>query len=231
LIQGYDSVALKADVGLGGTDQKFNLLVGRQLQEVYGHKPQVVLTMPLLEGLDGVQKMSKSLGNYIGISEPIDEMFGKIMSISDDLMWRYLELLSFTPMSEIDQWRRDCAEGANPRDIKVRFGQEIVQRFHGAAAARTALENFEARFKQGLVPEDLEEISLFVPQTGRPVANVICDLSLTASTSEARRAIHGGGVKIDGQKISDPTLLIQVGGPYVIAVGKRKIAKVRLEQE
>ena len=163
LIQGYDSVALKADVELGGTDQKFNLLVGRQLQEVYGQKPQVVLTMPLLEGLDGVQKMSKSLGNYIGIAEPIDEMFGKIMSISDDLMWRYLELLSFTPMGEIAQWKKACGEGANPRDVKVRLGQEIVQRFHGATAARQALENFEARFKQGLIPEDLEEQFLATP--------------------------------------------------------------------
>ncbi len=231
LIQGYDSVALKADVELGGTDQKFNLLVGRQLQEVYGQKPQVVLTMPLLEGLDGVQKMSKSLGNYIGIAEPIDEMFGKIMSISDDLMWRYLELLSFTPMGEIAQWKKACGEGANPRDVKVRFGQEIVQRFHGATAARQAVENFEARFKQGLIPKDLEEISLRVPSSGRPVANTICDLGLTASTSEARRAIQGGGVKIDGQKVSDQTLVIPVGGPYIIEVGKRKIAKVRLENE
>ncbi len=228
LIQGYDSVALKADVELGGTDQKFNLLVGRHLQEVYRQKPQVVLTMPLLEGLDGVQKMSKSLGNYVGIAEPIDEMFGKIMSVSDDLMWRYLELLSFTPMAEIEGWKRACAEGANPRDVKVRFGQEIVQRFHGAAAARAAVENFEARFKQGLIPEDLEEISLLVPSSGRPIANTICDLALTASTSEARRAIQGGGVKINGEKVSDQALVIPVGGPYIIEVGKRKIAKVRL---
>jgi tyrosyl-tRNA synthetase len=230
LIQGYDSVVLKADVELGGTDQKFNLLVGRQLQEVYGQKPQVVLTMPLLEGLDGVQKMSKSLGNYIGIAEPFDEMFGKIMSISDELMWRYLELLSFTPMTEIAQWKKACDEGSNPRDVKVRLGQEIVQRFHGAAAAKQALENFEARFKQGIIPADLEIISLTVPSSGRPVANTICDVGLTASTSEARRAIQGGGVKIDGQKISDLTLVIPVGGPYIIEVGKRKIAKVRLEK-
>ncbi len=231
LMQGYDSVALRADVELGGTDQKFNLLVGRQLQEAYGQKPQVVLTMPLLEGLDGVQKMSKSLGNYIGIAEPFDDMFGKIMSISDELMWRYLELLSFTPMGEIAQWKKACSEGANPRDVKVRFGQEIVQRFHGSAAARQAVENFESRFKQKLIPEDLKEISLVVASSGRPVANAICDLGLTNSTSEARRAIQGGGVKIDGQKVSDQKLVIPVGGPYIIEVGKLKIAKARLVAE
>ncbi len=230
LIQGYDSVALKADVELGGTDQKFNLLVGRHLQEVHGQKPQVVLTMPLLEGLDGVQKMSKSLGNYIGIAEPIDEMFGKIMSISDELMWRYLELLSFTPMSEIEQWKQACASGSNPRDVKVRFGQEIVQRFHGAAAAKQALENFEARFKQNLIPENLAEQVLTAPQGGYPIASLLKDLGLTASTSESNRMIQQGGVKLDGEKISDPKCLIQAGGPYIAQVGKRKIAKVRLEQ-
>ncbi|MFM8332850.1 MAG: tyrosine--tRNA ligase [Candidatus Methylumidiphilus sp.] len=229
LIQGYDSVALNADVELGGTDQKFNLLVGRQLQEVYGQKPQAVLTMPLLEGLDGVQKMSKSLGNYVGIADPADEMFGKLMSISDDLMWRYLELLSFVPMAEIDAWKKACAEGANPRDVKVRLGREIVERFHGAAAGQAAVEHFEARHKDRLVPEDLEEVSLQVPSSGRPVANVIHDLALAASTSEARRAIQGGGVKIDGHKVSDQALVLAVGGPYLIEVGKRKVAKVRLE--
>jgi len=228
LIQGYDSVALKADVELGGTDQKFNLLVGRQLQEVYGQKPQVVLTMPLLEGLDGVQKMSKSLGNYIGIAEPADEMFGKIMSISDDLMWRYLELLSFTPMAEIEGWKRACADGANPRDIKVRFGQEIVQRFHGAAASRTALENFEARFKQGLIPEDLDEQVLVAPADGYAIAGLLKDLSLTASTSESIRMIQQGGVKIDGEKVSDPKLLLRSGRAHIFQVGKRRVAKVRL---
>ena len=230
LIQGYDSVALKADVELGGTDQKFNLLVGRQLQEVYGQKPQVVLTMPLLEGLDGVQKMSKSLGNYIAIAEPADEMFGKLMSISDQLMWRYLELLSFTPMAEIESWRRVCAEGANPRDVKVRLGQEIVQRFHGAAAARTALENFEARFKQGLIPDDLEEQLLAVPPGGYPLAGLLKDLGLTASTSESLRAIQQGGVKIDGEKIADPKLVLRAGGPHIFQVGKRRIAKARLSE-
>ncbi|MFZ4698887.1 MAG: tyrosine--tRNA ligase [Candidatus Methylumidiphilus sp.] len=229
LIQGYDSVALKADVELGGTDQKFNLLVGRQLQEVYGQKPQVVLTMPLLEGLDGVQKMSKSLGNYIGIAEPMDGMFGKIMSVSDELMWRYLELLSFTPMSEIAQWKKACDEGSNPRDVKVRLAQEIVQRFHGAAAAKLALENFEARFKQGLIPEDLEEKVLTAPPGGYPIAALLKDLGLTSSTSDSNRMIQQGGVKLDGEKISDQKLLIPAGATHIAQVGKRKIAKVRLD--
>ncbi|MCX7109115.1 MAG: tyrosine--tRNA ligase [Proteobacteria bacterium] len=229
LIQGYDSVALKADVELGGTDQKFNLLVGRQLQEVYGQKPQVVLTMPLLEGLDGVQKMSKSLGNYIGIAEPMDGMFGKIMSVSDELMWRYLELLSFTPMGEISQWKKACDEGSNPRDVKVRLAQEIVQRFHGAAAAKLALENFEARFKQGLIPEDLEEKVLTAPPGGYPIAALLKDLGLTSSTSDSNRMIQQGGVKLDGEKISDQKLLIPAGATHIAQVGKRKIAKVRLD--
>jgi tyrosyl-tRNA synthetase len=189
---------------------------------------QVVLTMPLLEGLDGVQKMSKSLGNYIGIAEPIDEMFGKIMSISDELMWRYLELLSYTPMDEIERWKKACIEGANPRDVKARFGQEIVQRFHGAAAARTAVENFEARFKQGLIPENLEEQVLTVPQAGYPVAALLKDLGLTTGTSDSNRLIQQGGVKIDGEKISDQKLMIKAGESHVIQVGKRKVAKVKL---
>jgi len=228
LIQGYDSVALNSDVELGGTDQKFNLLVGRQLQEVYGQKPQVVLTMPLLEGLDGVQKMSKSLGNYIGIAEPIDEMFGKIMSISDELMWRYLELLSFVPMSEIAQWKKACEDGSNPRDVKVCFGQEIVQRFHGAAAAKLAVENFEARFKQGLIPDDLEEIQLTTPPGGYPIAALLKDLGLTSSTSDSNRMIQQGGVKLDGEKVADTKLLIQAGATHIAQVGKRKIAKFHL---
>jgi len=228
LIQGYDSVALKADVELGGTDQKFNLLVGRQMQEAYGQKPQVVLTMPILEGLDGVQKMSKSLGNYIGIAEPADEMFGKLMSISDELMWRYLELLSFVPLHEIDAWKRACQEGANPRDVKVRLGQEIVQRFHGAAVAKGALENFEARFKQGLIPADLVEQTRVAPEGGYPIANLLKDLALTASTSESNRVIQQGGVKIDGEKVSDAKLVLPAGGSHIIQVGKRKIAKVAL---
>ncbi|MGX2039190.1 tyrosine--tRNA ligase [Methylocaldum sp. MU1018] len=228
LIQGYDSVAMKADVELGGTDQKFNLLVGRQLQEAFGLNPQVVITMPILEGLDGVQKMSKSLGNYVGIAESPDEMFGKLMSISDDLMWRYMELLSFTPMSEIDAWRRQCAEGANPRDYKVRFAQEIVARFHGASSAKNALENFEARFKRGLIPEDLEEQELAAGATGYPVANLLKDLGLAASTSESNRLILQGGVKIDGEKVSDQKLALKAGASYIVQVGKRKIAKVKL---
>ena len=228
LIQGYDSVALKADVELGGTDQKFNLLVGRQLQEVHGQKPQVVMTMPILEGLDGVQKMSKSLGNYIGIAEAADDMFGKLMSISDVLMWRYFELLSFTPMNVVNGWKKACDEGANPRDYKVRLGQEIVQRFHGASAAKTALENFEARFKQGLIPDDLEEQLLNVPAGGYPIANLLKDLGLTGSTSESNRLIVQGGVKLDGEKVADPKCLLQVGESHIIQVGKRKIAKVLL---
>jgi len=228
LIQGYDSVALKADVELGGTDQKFNLLVGRQLQEVYGQPPQIVLTMPILEGLDGVQKMSKSLGNYVGVNEPPAEMFGKLMSVSDDLMWRYMELLSFQPMTEIEGWKRACAEGANPRDYKVRFGQEIVERFHGPAAAVAALEAFEARFKQGLLPEDLEERELPAGEGGYPLASLLKDLGLTASTSESNRMIQQGGVKIDGEKVAEQKLALKGGNTYILQVGKRKFAKVRL---
>jgi len=228
LIQGYDSVAMKADVELGGTDQKFNLLVGRQLQEAFGLKPQVVLTMPILEGLDGVQKMSKSLGNYIGIADPAEEMFGKLMSISDELMWRYFELLSFAPWKEIEGWKQACGEGANPRDCKVRLGLEIVERFHGAAAARAALDSFEARFKQGLIPEDLEEQTRHVPEGGYPIASLLKDLGLTSSTSESNRMIQQGAVRIDGERVSDNKLVLLPGGPHIIQVGKRKLAKVLL---
>jgi tyrosyl-tRNA synthetase len=229
LIQGYDSVALKADVELGGTDQKFNLLVGRHLQEIYGQTPQVVVTVPLLEGLDGVQKMSKSLGNYIGIADRPDDMFGKLMSISDDLMWRYYELLSFVPMSKVARWRQECAEGANPRDIKVKLGQEIVERFHGALAARKALENFEARHRDNVVPDDLVEQAVSVPDGGYPIANLIHDLALTASTSEALRLIRQGGIKIDGERVDDTKRRIAAGSTHVIQVGKRKFAKVHLK--
>lgn len=228
LIQGYDSVALKADVELGGTDQKFNLLVGRHLQEAFGQKPQVVMTMPILEGLDGVQKMSKSLGNYIGIADPPEDMFGKLMSISDELMWRYFELLSFRPASEIARWRNQCLQGANPRDYKVRLGLEIVERFHGAAAARKAWENFEARFREKSVPDDLVESSVPTPEGGYPIANLLKDLDLTDSTSEAYRLIRQGGVKIDGEKIEDPKLHLTTGASHLIQVGKRRFAKVRL---
>ncbi|QXP88468.1 tyrosine--tRNA ligase [Methylococcus capsulatus] len=228
LIQGYDSVALKADVELGGTDQKFNLLVGRHLQEIYGQTPQVVMTMPILEGLDGIQKMSKSLGNYIGIADPPDDMFGKIMSISDDLMWRYYDLLSFAPLAEVARWRRECSEGANPRDVKVRLGQEIVERFHGASAARKALENFEARHRDNAVPDDLVEQVIAVPDGGYPIANLVHDLALTASTSEALRLIKQGGIKIDGERLEDPKCRMTAEGTHIIQVGKRKFAKIRL---
>jgi tyrosyl-tRNA synthetase len=228
LIQGYDSVAMRADVELGGTDQKFNLLVGRQLQEAYGQPPQIVLTMPILEGLDGVQKMSKSLGNYIGIAESPDEMFGKLMSISDVLMWRYMELLSFEPMATITLWKRECESGQNPRNYKVRFAREIVRRFHGAGSDERALENFEARFKQGLLPNDLVQRELGVPVGGYPIAVLLKDLGLTSSTSEANRMIQQAGVRIDGEKIEDTKLILRAGVSCVIQVGKRRFAKVQL---
>lgn len=228
LIQGYDSVAMRADVELGGTDQKFNLLVGRQLQEAYGQPPQVVLTMPILEGLDGVQKMSKSLGNYVGITDAPDEMFGKLMSVSDELMWRYMELLSAESMMTISDWRKACQEGANPRDYKVKFAQEMIARFHDRTSADRALENFEARFKQGLVPDDLVETALDTPLDGYPIANLLKDLNLTASTSESIRMIKQGGVKIDGEKIEDAKISLKKGAKGVIQVGKRKFAKFDL---
>ena len=229
LIQGYDSVAMRADVELGGTDQKFNLLVGRQLQEAYGQPPQVVLTMPILEGLDGVQKMSKSLGNYVGITDTPDEMFGKLMSVSDELMWRYMELLSAESMATIGLWKKACQEGANPRDYKVRFAQEMIARFHDRPSADRALENFEARFKQGLVPEDLIEVALDAPSEGYPIANLLKDLALTASTSESIRMIKQGGVKIDGEKVEDGKISLSRGAAGVIQVGKRKFAKFLLK--
>ncbi len=229
LIQGYDSVAMKADVELGGTDQKFNLLVGRQLQEVYGQRPQTVLTMPILEGLDGVQKMSKSLNNYIGIADAPDDMFGKIMSISDDLMWRYFELLSFRPMSEIESWHKACDEGLNPRNYKVALAQEIIERFHNAAAASKALENFEARFKRGQIPEDIDEVSLECKEGGLAIANILKEAGLTKSTSDAMRMVKQGAVKIDGEKVSDHKLVISAGSKHVYQVGKRKFAKIEIK--
>ncbi|MGJ0516566.1 MAG: tyrosine--tRNA ligase [Methylomicrobium sp.] len=228
LIQGYDSVAMKADVELGGTDQKFNLLVGRQLQEQYGQNPQVVITMPILEGLDGVNKMSKSLNNYIGITDAPDDMFGKIMSISDELMWRYFELLSFRPMTEIRQWRQECQLGANPRDYKVLLAQEIIERFHSAAAAQKSLENFEARFQRGAMPDEIEEKEIKIQGGGYGVANILKDAGLTGSTSEAIRMINQGGVKIDGEKVADAKLEIAVGTKHIYQVGKRKFMKVSL---
>ena len=226
LVQGYDSVALEADVELGGTDQKFNLLMGRQLQEHYGQKPQVVLTMPLLEGLDGVQKMSKSLGNYIGITDAPDDMFGKLMSISDQLMWRYFELLSFRPMSEIQQFQRDVETGANPRDIKFLLGIEIVDRFHGTGAGEKARDNFVARFQQGALPEDIEECDVQSEGGSIGLARLLKEAGLVASTSEAMRMVNQGAVKIDGEKAEDPRRLIAAGTRAVFQVGKRRVAKV-----
>ena len=228
LIQGYDSVAMKADIELGGTDQKFNLLVGRELQKQYGQEPQVVITMPILEGLDGVQKMSKSLGNYIGITDAPNDMFGKIMSISDDLMWRYFELLSFRSMSEIDALRDDVKQGMNPRDVKFQLGEEIVARFHDKDAAQEALKAFVSRFQKGAIPDDIEEVRLVVPDEGLPVANLIKEAGLTSSTSDAIRMIRQGAVKIDGERLENHKQVFEVGSTYVLQVGKRRFARVVL---
>jgi tyrosyl-tRNA synthetase len=227
LCQGYDSVALKADVELGGTDQKFNLLVGRELQKHYGQTPQCILTVPLLEGLDGANKMSKSLGNYIGIYEPPQEIFGKLMSISDTLMWRYFDLLSFRSEAEIARFRQEVEAGKNPRDIKVALAQEIVARFHHQAAAQAALADFEARFRQGAIPDDLPEFSLPSENAGGlSVLQALKQTRLTASTSEAIRMIAQGGVKVDGEKLADKGALFPVGARVVLQVGKRKFARV-----
>ncbi|MBW8456916.1 MAG: tyrosine--tRNA ligase [Thiobacillus sp.] len=228
LIQGYDSVALKADVELGGTDQKFNLLMGREMQKHHGQPPQCILTMPLLEGLDGVNKMSKSLGNYIGINEPPQEIFGKLMSVSDDLMWRYIQLLSFESLAAIENWKRQVAEGANPRNIKVRFAQEIVARFHDAAAAARALAEFEARFQKGVLPDDMPAISLPGAEGGLSVPQLLKQAGLVASTSEAIRQIAGGGVRLDGERVADKGLSVPVGATVVAQVGKRKFARVTI---
>ncbi|HNA28589.1 MAG TPA: tyrosine--tRNA ligase [Thiobacillaceae bacterium] len=228
LIQGYDSVALEADLELGGTDQKFNLLMGRELQKHFGQKPQCILTMPLLEGLDGVNKMSKSLGNYVGITDSATEQFGKLMSVSDELMWRYIELLSFEPLAVIRQWKRDVEAGRNPRDIKVMFAQEIITRFHDRLAAEAALADFEARFRQGAIPEDLPEFTFEAPEGGVPVTQLLKMAGLVPSTSEAMRSIAGGGVKLDGEKVSDKGLLVAKGASVVIQVGKRRFARVTL---
>ena len=224
LCQGYDSVAMKSDIELGGTDQKFNLLVGRELQKHYGQPPQCVLMMPLLEGLDGVNKMSKSLGNYIGIAEPPGEIFGKLMSISDELMWRYYDLLSFRGNDEIAQLKRDVAEGRNPRDVKVLLALEIVARFHSQRDANAALAEFEARFQRGQLPEDMPEVT--VPAGS--INQVLKAAGLTASTSEAQRLIGGGGVRIDGEKVADGTIVLAAGRCVVMQVGKRKFARVTL---
>ncbi len=225
LCQGYDSVVMRADVELGGTDQKFNLLVGRELQRHAGQPSQVILTMPLLEGTDGVNKMSKSLGNYIGISEAPGQIFGKLMSISDELMWRYFELLSFLSSADLERIKSDVAAGRNPRDVKVLLAQEIVARFHGRSAAESALEDFEARFRQHAIPQDLIDVPLEVG-AGMAVAQVLKQVGLTASTSEAFRMIGAGGVRIDGEKVSDRALLIKSGAKFVLQVGKRKFVRV-----
>jgi tyrosyl-tRNA synthetase len=230
LIQGYDSVALKADVELGGTDQKFNLLMGRHLQQVYGQKPQAVLTMPLLEGLDGVNKMSKSLDNYVGIDEAPSDQYGKLMSISDELMWRYFELLSFEPVGVIEGYRREVDEGANPRDLKYRLAGELVTRFHGAAAAKRAHEAFVERFSHGVVPEDLELTTLVVDAAGVQVAALLREAGLTQSNGEGIRLIKQGAVRIDSDRISDPSLQLTPGHEHLIQVGKRRIARVALVQ-
>lgn len=228
LVQGYDSVAMEADVELGGTDQKFNLLVGRQLQQSHGQAPQVVITMPLLEGLDGVQKMSKSLGNYVGIDEAPEQMYGKLMSVSDDLMWRYFELLSFEPTSVIEAWRRDVASGTNPRDVKYRLADELVARFHGEAAARAAHEAFVSRFRRGEVPADLPEQRLECGGDGLGIAHVLRGAGLVQSTSEGIRMIRSGAVRVDGERIDDPARCMPCGSTHVYQVGKRRFARVAL---
>lgn len=226
LIQGYDSVALKSDLELGGTDQKFNLLVGRELQREYGQEPQCILTMPLLEGLDGVEKMSKSKANYVGITEAPNEMFGKLMSISDDLMWRYYELLSFRSLAEIATFKTDCAAGKNPRDVKVLLGQEIVARFHNGMAATKALEDFEARSKHGAIPDDIATIELGSGPIG--ISAVLKNSGLAPSGAEANRNIDQGGVKVDGAKVLDRSLML-VAGSYVVQVGKRNFIRVNIK--
>jgi tyrosyl-tRNA synthetase len=226
LMQGYDSVALKSDLELGGTDQKFNLLVGRELQREYGQEPQCILTMPLLEGLDGVDKMSKSKGNYIGITEVPNEMFGKIMSISDDLMWRYYELLSFKTTAQIAAFKAECEGGRNPRDIKVLLAQELIERFHNKAAAEQSLIDFDARFKQGAIPDDISEVTLGLGQGGvLGITALLKQAGLAPSSAEANRNIEQGGVKVDGAKVTDRALNLGPG-VYVVQVGKRKFARV-----
>ncbi len=227
LVQGYDSVALKADVELGGTDQKFNLLVGRELQKQYGQPQQVVMTLPLLEGLDGTRKMSKSLGNHIGIAEPPSEMFGKIMSISDPLMWRYFELLSFKSGKEIAELKTAVSDGMNPREAKFALAFEMVERFHSGADATRAKQGFIDQFSKGAIPEDMPSIKLSAPD-GLPIANLLKQANLVPSTSDAYRMIEQGAVRIDGEKISDRKLVVKAGTDYVCQVGKRKFARVTL---
>jgi tyrosyl-tRNA synthetase len=228
LMQGYDSVAMKADVELGGTDQKFNLLVGRELQKDYGQEPQCVLTTPLLEGITGSDKMSKSLGNYVGIAEPPGEIFGKLMSVSDERMWRYIELLSFEPAATVRKWRDDVEAGGNPRDVKARFAREIVARFHSRAAADRAEEEFAQRFRHGQAPADMPEVTLQAPAGGLAVTQALKQAGLAPSVSEAARNIEQGGVKLDGARLEDKGLKLARGANVVAQVGKRKFARIRI---
>ena len=225
LVQGYDSVALEADIELGGTDQKFNLLVGREMQKAYGKSQQAILTVPILEGLDGVQKMSKSLGNYIGITDAPNEMFGKLMSISDDLMWRYFELLSFKPMSDINALKASVETGANPRDVKFVLCEEIIARFHSSDAAEAAKQDFIQRFQKNALPDDIADVHIDLSD-GLPIGVLLKQAQLCASTSEAMRMVQQGAVKIEGEKVADPRALITQEGPFVLQVGKRKFCRV-----
>lgn len=229
LVQGYDSVALKADIELGGTDQKFNLLMGRELQKHYGQPAQCVLTMPLLEGLDGVNKMSKSLGNYIGVTDTPQDMFGKLMSISDTLMWRYFELLSFRNLEEIAVWRADVDAGRNPRDIKVLLALEIVARFHSQQTAEAALREFEARFRQGVLPDDMPEINVTAPGGTIAVPQLLKQSGLVEGTSEAMRMIQQGAVKLNGERINDKSVVVKAGTVVVAQIGKRKFMRIRIQ--
>ena len=226
LVQGYDSVALNADIELGGTDQKFNLLVGRDLQKAYGKPQQAILTVPLLEGLDGVQKMSKSLGNYIGITDSPNDMFGKLMSVSDELMWRYFELLSFRPVTEIDGFKQQVSEGCNPRDIKFLLCEEIISRFHDQSAAEAAKHDFIQRFQKNAIPDEMPEVQIDLSE-GLAIANLIKQAQLCPSTSEAMRMVKQGAVKINGERIEDPKQLINENDSFVLQVGKRKFARIK----
>ena len=228
LCQGYDSVCMRADVELGGTDQKFNLLLGRELQKHYGQRPQNVVMVPLLEGLDGVNKMSKSLGNYIGINEAPRDIFGKTMSVSDELMWRYFELLSFRSNAEIDALRAQVAAGGNPRDVKVLLAREFVARFHGEAAAEEAAAEFEARFRQGVLPEDMPEVQVALPAEGLLLTQVLKQAGLTGSTGEAMRMIEQGAVRVEGERVEDKALRLSGAQTLVMQVGKRRFARVKL---
>jgi tyrosyl-tRNA synthetase len=227
-MQGYDSVAMKSDVELGGTDQKFNLLVGRELQKDFGQEPQCILTTPLLEGLDGVNKMSKSLGNYVGIAEPPREIFGKLMRISDELMWRYLDLLSFEPAEKIKAKQKAVSEGANPRDVKFEFAKEIVERFHGKGAAEDAAREFNARFRDRALPTDIPEQSLKAPPGGLVSTQVLKQAGLVSSSSEADRLIAQGGVRVNGERLSDRRMVFATGETYLVQVGKLKIARIKI---